>query len=648
MATLTMFACSSSGDGDGDGDDGPPPLVHDAGEDSAWTLFVFQTHNDLEGFVLNQYEYPTRTRYLSLFEVSQTFGVPFAERALLESFLADAYTTAGISPETMDFAVDATGTFATVSLPRVVAEVLYPVLKGSGRQNIAPAVPQALAGVVTHVVGDFNRWCTGLGCHDGDPEIRIAPRPNVEAIAEPASSQGAWDAYPWAMGSGVHSKFSVGGKEVDCPPAPATCTCGFNNPGPPSAFAAFDPSQLRTAYQVPAGLTGKGRTAAIIMAGERVSNDLVNDYARYIGSSFDATTQLTQAQIGPNNTSEVSFGEAMLDVTTIIGMAPDIDHITILNAPPVQFAGATLIAFPYALAAALDPANTNGVLPDVINMSFGSAETYYNLSIGGFAAISAVYERVLLAAAAMGVTVAAASGDSGSISVGAGGGTVPGLAVSFPASSPYVTAVGGTNLELYAGDLFFPDNTIKRSGVWNDYPLSTTTVQPYADVAGGGGGTSIIFEKPPWQDRDDIPGSRRALPDVSFLADLYPGTFAVGLGVGTGPGGQTGNGTSQASPIFVGLITLINQHLTESGKGTTVGLATPLLYELGRKFPAAYYDVDDGSNNITSLGRDSKGNPTVNCCYAGPGFDRASGWGSLLVDNAIAGWDWLDALAPAP
>ena len=82
-------------------------------------------------------------------------------------------------------------------------------------------------------------------------------------------------------------------------------------------------------------------------------------------------------------------------------------------------------------------------------------------------------------------------------------------AVSLPSSSPYVTAVGGTNLELTK------QNRIKREIVWNDLPI-----QP----GGGGGGGSIVSpHRPWWQAGIKRYGTGRIVPDIAALADIYPG-----------------------------------------------------------------------------------------------------------------------------
>ena len=82
------------------------------------------------------------------------------------------------------------------------------------------------------------------------------------------------------------------------------------------------------------------------------------------------------------------------------------------------------------------------------------------------------------------------------------------LGVNYPASSPWVTGVGGTNVVLDSA------NRIARQVVWND-----TSLQP---GAAGGGGFSVLFDRPSYQ-KGIVSRNARGVPDVSMLADIVPG-----------------------------------------------------------------------------------------------------------------------------
>ena len=157
------------------------------------------------------------------------------------------------------------------------------------------------------------------------------------------------------------------------------------------------------------------------------------------------------------------------------------------------------------------------------------------------------------------------------------------ISVNYPASSAYVTAVGGTSL--------FVDynwNYAFETG-WGTYIYSADDddLGP-GFVFGGGGGISKYYGPVAWQ--SSISGftaggynagsvgqyNKRALPDIAMLADPYTGLI-IYVGGTTLPGAGAG-GTSLACPLFAGTLTLINQARTLLNKGTPIGLAAPYLY----------------------------------------------------------------------
>ena len=145
---------------------------------------------------------------------------------------------------------------------------------------------------------------------------------------------------------------------------------------------------------------------------------------------------------------------------------------------------------------------------------------------------------------------------------------------TWPASSPYVTSVGGTYL----------DETTNTEMGWKD----------------SGGGFSAIFGRPKYQTEavkgymnsgTTLPSSAlynasgRATPDVSALATNYRLLTASSWGCLSG--------TSAATPVFAGLISLINDQLVAKGK-PTVGFINPALYQY--KSESIGFDVVNGNN----------------------------------------------------
>jgi subtilase family serine protease len=213
----------------------------------------------------------------------------------------------------------------------------------------------------------------------------------------------------------------------------------------------------------------------------------------------------------------------------------------------------------------------------IINVSLGECETYAK-NDGSAAAQDESFQRAI----AQGQTFSVSSGDSGADECG-NGGTTP----SWPAASQYVVAVGGTTL-----------NTSGSS--WNGETV----------WSGGGGSPSTFEPMPSWQEGvgQNAGHSTRGVPDVAF--DANPNTGAIVIVDGRN---QQIGGTSLASPLFVGLWARVI-----AAKGSNVGFAAPLLYKL----PSGdFHDVTSGNN----------GGET-----AAPGWDYASGFGSMKIADVVA------------
>jgi kumamolisin len=268
-------------------------------------------------------------------------------------------------------------------------------------------------------------------------------------------------------------------------------------------------------------------------------------------------------------------------------------------------------------------ATANGTpLPHVISVSYGVCES----TVSADTASRTVTERQLKASAALGVTVVVAAGDSGSSACARG---VPANQLttadkqpqaSWPATSPWVLAVGGTNLTLDGA------NAIAATGTWND----TAYPAPYTATSGGGGGQSAFVKRPWWQPAQSFASSgNRMVPDVAAFADPHPGYAIVCSGgvQGCPPGGQSiadVGGTSAATPLVAGMIALWTQQARARGLPRP-GFVPPLLYSLARRQPEAFVDITAGGNALFG----------GSCCPARPGYDLATGWGSPVA-NVVA------------
>jgi subtilase family serine protease len=219
-------------------------------------------------------------------------------------------------------------------------------------------------------------------------------------------------------------------------------------------------------------------------------------------------------------------------------------------------------------------------------------------------------ERIFMQAAAEGIGVNFSSGDCGDESTSPAQDSQCGgsKSVDFPASSPWVTAVGGTSLFLN-GDNSYNFETgwgtgFGRLGVCAAYHVDATTGLQDCDTykrdnppldlgfnGGAGGGLSYDFTALPWQSAAigganasgfGTVGTHRALPDVSLLADPYTGAnvFITDESAGdTSPEIEPYGGTSVACPLFAGVMALADQMRANHGLAPT-GLATPYLYSL--------------------------------------------------------------------
>jgi subtilase family serine protease len=303
-------------------------------------------------------------------------------------------------------------------------------------------------------------------------------------------------------------------------------------------------------------------------------------------------------------------GETTLDLEVLDAAAPGLKEVDVYESS----ARASDV-----LQSLTAPLQTRGHVPEVISASLGTCEPALALSIGEAGIRST--EGALALAAASGISVLASSGDAGSTACVAKSGPLDSLAVSFPASSPFVTGVGGTNVRLN------PDNQIIRQPVWNDAPY---------DLTAGGGGSSILFGRPSYQ-KGFVHRDRRGVPDVSMLADVEPGYDIYCTAQGDCLNVENSNpwvpvgGTSAASPLFAGGLALVDQLLRQHGK-QNVGLANSLLYKLDRR-DASTGVISDVVSNDNDLGPYlSIGNHrSLGCCTAGPGYDLASGLGTVNV-----------------
>jgi kumamolisin len=424
-----------------------------------------------------------------------------------------------------------------------------------------------------------------------------------------------------SAGTAVTRALQAAGDTIDGGTPTRTGTPDFgcattSYPSAVSSTAGLFPNQILDAYGIAElhsdGLEGQGIRVAILGEAPTPTSD-VTAFRNCFG--FPGTSLTIHG-----GTGTTPILESSLDAMTISMVAPKLSRLDLWVKPLGENdpqGALELLAEPLQ-------ATTNGLpLPNVISISYGICEA----SMKPYSASRSLFNRQLAATSALGITVVVAAGDSGSSSCAHG---VPTSqltsfdeqrSASWPATSPYVLAAGGTNLTLDSA------NAIASSGVWND----TTYPQPYNLLAGGGGDASMLEDRPWWQPAIPSQSTYRMVPDVAAFADASPGYAIICShsvqGCGPSPGQSIAfvGGTSAATPLVAGMIALWDQKAAQSG-WPRPGFVPPLLYSIARNDPGSFLDITLGTNVVFD---------GVSCCTAGQGYDMASGLGSPLAAEII-------------
>jgi kumamolisin len=349
----------------------------------------------------------------------------------------------------------------------------------------------------------------------------------------------------------------------------------------------FVPTELAGIYNFP-NADASSQCIGLLEFGGGVEQSDVTAYFQKIGVPAPSIQIVAVDGVGTDPTADPdSTGEVMLDVDIAGALAGGAKVAVYFS----TFDEKGLVDI---LSAVInDSAND----PSVLSVSWGWDENqpFNNGILWSAAAIDHVNQS-LLAAAQLGITVCVSTGDDGSEAQVKDGHAH----VNFPATSPYVLAVGGTTLHA-------PRDANGQMAVtevvWNDGPGSGT-----------GGGVSDVTPAPSWQE-GKVPSSinagnfaGRAIPDVAANADPATGYLVMN-------GGKFGivGGTSASAPLWASLITRINA-LT----GVRAGNFNALLY--GTIGPAGVLrDITSGNNDTDGL-LDGQ-------FPAGPGWDACTGWG---------------------
>ncbi|MDE3201127.1 MAG: peptidase S53 [Acidobacteriota bacterium] len=429
----------------------------------------------------------------------------------------------------------------------------------------------------------------------------------------------------------------------------------------------FTPGDIKVAYDVNplvnGGFDGTGQSITIVGQSAVVTSDITN-FQTAAGLTPKAPTTTLVPNTGISATSAGDEGESDLDLEWSSAMAPGANVTFVYTGNNTN-------------ASVFDSINyaVDQHIGNIISVSYGACEPV----LGGYS-----IETTLQQAAVQGQTVVVSSGDSGasacygfsSLSTA----TQQSVSVSYPASSPFVTALGGTEISsaqtayTTSGSAYWAAKSstdVITSAlqylpevVWNDDPQSgSVSASQGGGLSATGGGASILFGKPSYQGALTPADGARDIPDVSLYSSPYNvaylyctsdttnwGTSSSGVkqaascnsgfrdsttGLLTAAGG-----TSFAAPVFAGMVALINQ-----AKGYTngQGIINTTLYSLAANsatYAAAFHDTTTGTNACTAgttYGFCTIDGPTMGFA-AGTKYDQATGLGSVDLNALVTVW----------
>ena len=395
----------------------------------------------------------------------------------------------------------------------------------------------------------------------------------------------------------------------------------------PSGVNELAPDDWTTIYDVKplyaAGIDGTGQRLAILGT---------SDFPQAFMDSFRSMFGLPPSQIemhlvGPDPGVTSSESEAALDLEWSGAIAR---KATIVYVYATNFNDAAQAAIDQNLAT-------------VMSQSFGTCEP------------SAVMGNRAMAqqANAQGITWMASSGDSGGAGCDAHGffGTtgnstqaMAGLWVELPAGYPEVTGVGGTEFNEGAGTYWATSNNANGGSALSYIPEMVWNETGPGGLLASGGGASTYFPKPAWQAGPGVPNDYvRDVPDVSFSASGNHDPYAVMNANGL----RATGGTSASSPSFAGVVALLNQYAVSKGIQPAPGLGNinPELYRLAQTTTNVFHDITVG-NNMVPCAAGSLDCVTGSFGFnAAPGYDQATGLGSIDVNNLFQEWNTPSGVA---
>lgn len=499
-------------------------------------------------------------------------------------------------------------------------------------------------------------FATSLHRYAVGAEQRIAPAQVPQIGASIASLVASVDGLVVVNAQSAHGSGSARGNVNR---ASARSTTGTFCNGADCSHYLF-PADFSKIYNIDPvyaqGVDGRGQTIAIIGRARVYLPDIEN-FQKVSGLAVkDPTIVVPPGGIDPGpapgagGEASADQREATIDVTRATSIAPGAEIKLVVSANGSGFDG--LHAASAYVVDSVPP------LAQVMSISFGGCEASFGKGSVDY------YDSLFRQAAAEGISVFVISGDSGVAGCNPYNTLPPAnqfAGANFICVSSYATCVGGTqfadgaapsgywqtsNSGNYASAVgYIPE------GAWNE-PLSTSGA--YQSSASGGG-TSSFIPTPYWQTGPGVPGAAgRYTPDIAFSASAKNGYFSCLAADGNACAvDSSGNfsfefvyGTSAATPDMAGIAALLNQRM-----GAAQGNLNQRLYALASSSNAAFHDATVASSGIVACdlsepsacnnstpGTTSMSNGMRGFAVA-PGYDLATGWGSIDVANLLASWD---------
>jgi hypothetical protein len=383
----------------------------------------------------------------------------------------------------------------------------------------------------------------------------------------------------------------------------------------PSGRGSLGPQDLRRFYGLQPlldqGYVGQGQKLVVLSTATPVGKGPSPVAINYFFQNISNATAPYIERVLPNPQKDVDNQsganlEFELDVQMQSVGAPGADSITLLVAPASEVftTGANDIVN-----------NLPGTTAISISLGLCEQGQQQNDQLTGGNEIAALRQSIIQGVT-QGQTWSAASGDNGANDC-RNGMTV---AVDFPSSIPEMVAAGGSSIPSPAFNASNAISLYQQEVTWNDG----------AQGGAAGGGRSIVFATPAYQASLFPTGTGRSVPDIALISGLPAVAVASAL-----PPGLLGpvEGTSVASPLSAGFFALIASRV-----GCRLGDIHVPLYALGSAQQdggtAVFHDITSGNLTV--------GNVTGPA--AGPGYDSATGWGSLNVAAIAAAWPACPAL----